>query len=204
MDDFQCYLFDVDGTLANTTDLISTAIIKTIKEKKGENIRKREIDKTSHLSPKKILKQFGIDDLKAYWKFYDRNIHLASLFFPETKKILIKLKSRNIHLGIVSSLPKSRLNKILNHLSILDLFEVLVGWQFTVPRKPSPHPIILALKEVGISNSKSMYLGDTEEDVIAAKRAGVYSVCVGWSKMKNIEKFNSDIIINHLDELLNF
>lgn len=203
MDRFKCHLFDVDGTLIDTSELITRSAIKTIRELKGLAADEEEVGALIKESPKKLLKSYGINDLTYYWKTYEQNISLSKLFHPETRKTLLKLKSRRVRIGIVSSLPKKRITLLFRELHFTNLFDVIIAWQDTPRRKPSPDPILLALRKLGVQAQEATYVGDTENDISAAKSAGVYSILVGWGNENKCVGFKADKTIRHISDLLN-
>lgn len=202
MDRFKCHLFDVDGTLIDTSELITRSAMQTIRELRGLDADEEEIGALIKESPKKLLKSYSIHDLTHYWKTYERNISLAKFFHPETKKTLLKLKSRSVRIGIVSSLPKKRITLLFRELHLTNLFDVIIAWQDTPRRKPSPDPILLALRKLGVQPQEATYVGDTENDILAAKSAGVYSILVGWGNQNKCVDFKVDKTIKHISDLL--
>ena len=202
MSNFECYLFDLDGTLADTSKLVLQSLYETICRYTNVRPIKNILKAYIKQSPKRTLRKYGVNDLSIYWQIYDNNIALAKFYFDDTKKILQKLIEKDSTLGVVSSLPEKQIAKILARLSINDLFDTIIGWRFGTRKKPHPDPILDALKETGAEAEKTVYIGDTGDDVIAAKNAGVCSVFVTWSHPVLPYNVEPDFIIDHISELI--
>ena len=91
----------------------------------------------------------------------------------------------------------------MDQFSIKDLFNIVVGWLNTGRNKPYPDPILLALREMEASAKEAVFIGDTKSDIIAAQRAGIFSVLVSWSEINTSDDIKPNIVIHHIKDILN-
>jgi len=107
-------------------------------------------------------------------------------------------------ISIVTSSPESYSKRIvlLNKWPIKNI----VSYHDTNKHKPFPDPILLAINNESIKTKQIYYIGDHENDIIAAKAAGVKSIAATWGS-KNINQLtnsNPDKICNTVTELRNY
>ncbi len=108
--------------------------------------------------------------------------------YPGVKTTLKTLKKRGYKIGIVTDAPRLKAYIRLDLIGITDLFDVIVTAEDVGRRKPSRLPFKAALKELGVSPSEAMHVGDwPERDILGAKRMGMVS-CFAKYGSNNIGK----------------
>ncbi|MBN1663877.1 MAG: HAD family hydrolase [Deltaproteobacteria bacterium] len=126
--------------------------------------------------------------------------------FPEVAGVLAELQSRNILLGVVSSIPTQFLSEHLQDFALDRYFTALIGQEDCDEQKPSPKPLLAALDLLGVDKQDAMYVGDMEEDMMAAKAAGITATAItrkeGYHSRRRLEKQKPDYFISDLNELL--
>jgi len=126
--------------------------------------------------------------------------------FPEVKNVLSELKNRSMRLGISSNIPNKFLMEHLNRFEILTYFDAITGQNDCDEQKPSPKPILTTLSKLNADSRNSAYVGDMEEDMIAAKRAGVCAIAVyrteAYQPIWRLRLHNPDFVITSLNDLL--
>ena len=203
------YLFDLDGTLIDTSNLIMNSIIKTIKHFSRFKINKADLRDHYKKSPYEIIKKFTgylnmSDKMKIYWKNYDNSIKIDVKIFPNVIKMLNALSQKNYGKGIVTSLPRTKANLLIKtYLKIR--FDVIITYNDTKKHKPNPEPIKLAIKKYKkrfqLDNVSAIYIGDTENDILAGRNASISTGLVAWGLyneefLKN-QKIEPDYIFNN-------
>jgi HAD superfamily hydrolase (TIGR01509 family) len=120
--------------------------------------------------------------VKRQWRLCYERFPLTTLP-PETSRFVNSL--RQVWLaGIVTNAPRTYAQGLLRfHKLTLD---VLVAYHDVVRRKPHPDPIIAACSRLGISPAECVYIGDREEDAVAARGAGAIPILVDWSSADQI------------------
>lgn len=208
------YLFDLDGTLINTSNLIINSLITTIKYYSNAQINIEDLRGLYKDSPYIIIKKHAgnmniAGKMKTYWKNYDDAISTDVKTFPEIIEMLRTLKNEKYGLGIVTSLPRIRAKKLIDsYLKIT--FDVFIAYRDTVEHKPNPEPIYLAIekykKKYQIKNVSAIYIGDSKKDLLAGKNASIYTGLAAWGLNKKeiliIQKFKPNYIFNRPLDLL--
>jgi len=141
-------------------------------------------------------------------KFRDVYPQYAPLIhvFPDVAGVLAELQRRDILLGVVSNIPTQFLKGHLRDFAIDNYFTALVGQEDCDEQKPSPKPLLTALRLLGVKQEDAMYVGDMEEDMMAAKAAGIMATAItraeGYHSRRRLEKHKPDYFISDLTELL--
>jgi HAD superfamily hydrolase (TIGR01549 family) len=142
---------------------------------------------------------------RRYLKAYTKYNNLIKIF-PETKSVLLKLKKENICLGIASNIPKIFLSEHLQRFRIDEYFDEVTSQNDSEEQKPSPKPILVTLERLGSKPKYSAYIGDMEEDIIAGKRAHVYTFAIcrdeGYHPCWKLKRQNPDYFVSNLNEFV--
>jgi HAD superfamily phosphatase len=182
-------LFDMDGVLVDVTSSYRRAIqetvrffsgeeayleeIQTLKEKGGYNndwdlTEAILIGKGKSVPKTEIVEKFQ----ELYHGTKDRVGFIESERWLLSSELLPRLKARYT-LGIVTGRPKEEAMFVLRKFNLEHLFDVIVAMEDYPPErsKPNPYPINLALSRIG--KMDAIYIGDSVDDMIAARRADV-------------------------------
>jgi pyrophosphatase PpaX len=139
-----------------------------------------------------------------YLKQYLRYQRLITVF-PEAKNVLSQLKEMDVELGIASNIPNKFLIEHLHRFQILTYFDAITGQDDCDEQKPSPKPVLTTLSKLNASPKNAGYVGDMEEDMVAGKRAGVYTLAVDRSEAYHpicrLKLHDPDYIITDLNDL---
>jgi len=202
-------LFDLDGTLVNSNELIIQSFKVTFK-KYQPNIdysRKQLIDmigpplketfKIVSKSPK-IIKEL----IAFYRDFYQENEFYYITIYPHVIELLKELKRLNINLGIVTTKFKESAMPSINHYNLnryIDKFSFLGSVK---EHKPSPQPIKYVLDQFD-NVDMALMVGDNPADIQAGKNANILTCGVGWSLVKDkLIKEEPNFLINDYLEIL--
>jgi HAD superfamily hydrolase (TIGR01549 family) len=143
-------------------------------------------------------------DLK-FREVYPKYAPLVGIF-PEVISALAELKRRKILLGVASNIPRAFLREHLRKFEIAGYFNAIVGQEDSDEQKPSPKPILTTLEGLGVRPREAMYVGDMEEDLIAAKAANTLATAIvrdrSYHPRWRLQKQNPDYFISSLTELL--
>lgn len=187
---YNYYLFDVDGTLLETTELIYQSFAYACKEFANQEISREQFTSLIGSSVRTHMETYlGPLSDEDYRKIYEmqQNFQLTNYtqylkLFPNVAKTLKILKSGGKHLAVVSARRKPTLHVYLQATGIYDLFEVIVSPEMTDGRnKPDPEPALKALALMNGSVGQALLIGDTEVDIECGNRAGMDTVFVLWS-----------------------
>ncbi|MBQ1401606.1 MAG: HAD-IA family hydrolase [Firmicutes bacterium] len=179
-------LFDFDGTVMNTNDVIIASWQHTFRTIDGKEREVSEIARTFGepivKTMKRLFPQVPVEEsLKIYRSYqYDYFDDLVTLF-PGMKELLVKLRKTGYKTGLVTSRMRNTTYRGLEKFELTDLFDAVVTCDDTSVHKPDPEPVFIALEKLGTKPEKTVMLGDTMYDIMCANNAGVTSVLVGWA-----------------------
>lgn len=178
-------LFDFDGTLVNTNDVILASWQHTYRHYLGHEMPVDHI--TSCFGEPLLLtmeREFpGVDPQESadvYRQFQLENADKLVTIFPGIKELLADLKAAGYVLGIVTSRTRESALRYMDMFGITSYFSDLVTCDDTTVHKPNPEPILLAMSKLGASAEESIMIGDSPFDIKCANNAGVDSVMVNW------------------------
>lgn len=181
-------IFDLDGTLLDSLlDLAESAnaalTFCNLPEVSYEKIKNSIGDGVELLIRRIVPKDCSeekIQECIASFKIhYDAKSKVHTKPFDGIIPMLENLKRKGFKIGVVSNKP----DKFVKNLCI-EFFEGLidkaVGESVGLERKPSPEGIYKIIAELEADLDKTVFAGDSEVDIQAAKNAGVYSIGVLW------------------------
>ena len=178
-------LFDFDGTLVNTNDVIIASWQHTYMYYLG---REESLEKITACFGEPLLltmeREFPEVDpresAEVYRNFQKENADELVKIFPGIKELLESLKTDGFRMGVVTSRTRESAQRYMDMFGIGDYFEEMVSCEDTNIHKPNPEPILLCLKKMGITAEEALMVGDSPFDIKCANNAGVKSVLVGW------------------------
>jgi len=179
-------LFDFDGTVMDTNDVILQSWQHTFRTFEGKERPEEEIVKTFgeplFITMGKVLPQIKVEDGVAIYRgyHYDNFQDLIEVF-PGIIALLRSLKEKGYKLGLVTSrlLETTRLG--LEKYEMEKYFDAIVTFEDTDKHKPDPDPVNVALSKLDSKPDETIMLGDSMFDILCARNAGVKSVLVGWA-----------------------
>lgn len=200
-------LFDIDGTLLDTYNFVFNAVKHSVKvhgysypakEKIGLAMGKPILEFYEVLVPEADPSLLA----NTHIEFQRQNFHLAKPF-QKTKKILKHLKNSGFLIGAVSNRLKESLLHTLKRAKLYDYFDVIISADDVVNAKPHPRHLLTALNKLEVKPENSYMVGDTDQDILAGKNAGVKTVGVTYGFLgPEIRKYNPDYLIDGIEELL--
>ena len=121
-----------------------------------------------------------------------------------SKDFLSALKTKGIKIGLVSNVGRKALDKALLKLDLHPFFNVVVSRNDVQFMKPSGEGLRLALSRLRVMSDKALYVGDSLDDIQAAKAAGVKVIVIMDNENSKAELLSAgpDQLIYHFNELL--
>lgn len=178
-------IFDIDGTLTSTNELIFATFNHIAQKYEGRTYSDEEIIAMFGPTEDVILKEkFNGDKFKEvydeYYKFYrEKHPRMADLY-PGIVDILKMIKSKNIHTSIFTGKGKKTTTITLEILGIEKFFDLIITGDDVKNHKPNPEGIYKFLNHFNLPKEKVLMVGDSVADIIAAKEAGVNIASVVW------------------------
>ena len=175
-------LYDLDGTLLDTKASILEAYKQLfIKYDKIENFTEERQKEVIGPSLYKMLPLFfpdqDVEKLVAEYKEINLGLHKKLVkSVKNAPEILKYLKNEGYTLGIVSSKNVGSIEKGLEQEGLSQYFDVIVGFDMVENEKPDKEGIVKACKLLNVGLDNTIYIGDTNNDIYAARNAGVFSI----------------------------
>lgn len=213
-------LFDLDGTLVDSAPDLALAVNRTLKD-----LGKAEFEQqTIHLwvgNGAKILIEralsgsANIDEklditlvhqaLAIFLQHYQQCLCVDSVLYDNVKEGIFTLKNAGYRLAIITNKPALFIQPILSGLGLNDMFELLIGGDTLPEKKPHPAPLTYAINKLNVTLDECVMIGDSKNDILAAKAAGIMSVGLtyGYNYGENIADHQPDWCFDSFSELLN-
>ncbi len=139
----------------------------------------------------------------AFLDLYARHGRDRSRVYPGVRDGLAALRAHGAALACVTNKPHAPAVGLLAHLALLDAFELVVGGDSLARRKPDPLPLLHACSELRAAVGDTVFVGDSINDVQAARAAGMRVACVsyGYNHGRDVAEAAPDAVIDSLAEL---
>jgi len=188
MKQYKTYLFDVDGTLLDTTELIYQSFLNTCRVYGNFEIVRSEVYKHIGIPLRTQLELYlGKKSDSEYKEIFAKHADYQKTIYKKTLKAysgvvsgLTKLHKKGVQLGIVSSRTRDSLDRYLKHVGIFDLFTVISTPERTANHKPHPEPVLWALDQFKADAGDTIFIGDATFDIESGNSAGVDTAFVSW------------------------
>lgn len=201
-------LFDLDGTLINTTDLIIASFTDTL-DRYFPNKFSRE-DIVQFIGPPLKETFMKIDAKRAdelIQQYREHNLKHHDALVKEYKGVyetIAALKKDNYKIGVVTTKLRPTVNRGLQVGRLDSFFDVVVTLDDVKNAKPDPEPIYKALDQLNANPSSSIMVGDSHHDILAGKNAGTYTAGVSWSVKGEdyLQSYKPDYMLGNMADLL--
>lgn len=183
----RCILFDNDGTLVDTHDLILSSMRFATRRVLGEVLPDDYLMRKVGIPLDAQMADFADGDdqvreelLRVYRGHNHEHHDEAVRAFPGVLAGLEQLQSAGFSLGVVTSKMAPLAQRGLEIVGAWDYMGCLVGAADCPKAKPEPDPILLAANKLGMLPSECVYLGDSPFDIQAGNAAGCISAAATW------------------------
>lgn len=201
-------LFDLDGTLVDTNELIVQSFLHTL-EKYYPGKYKRE-DVLPFMGPT-LYETFGPMDpekteemIQVYREFNHAQHDVLVKEFEGVFETVQALHEKGYKLGIVTTKILYTALKGLQLTRLEPFFEVVVAMDHVEKTKPDPEPILKALDQLQSKPEEAIMVGDNYHDIEGGKNAGTKTAAVAWSLKGEdfLNKFQPDYMLQNMRDLL--
>jgi pyrophosphatase PpaX len=201
-------LFDLDGTLIDTNELIISSFLHTL-EHYYPNQYKRE-DVLPFLGPTlketfESMENANVDEMIKTYRKYNITHHDSFVTeFPTVIETVKTLKEKGYKVGIVTTKISDVVMKGLKLTKLDSYFDVIVALDHVEKPKPDPEPIFKALEQLDSKPEETIMVGDNHHDILAGKNAGTTTAGVAWSikGREHLEQYKPDYILEEMADLL--
>lgn len=186
MSRYKAVLFDFDGTVMDTNEIILGSWDHVYQTVEGHDADRSVVTPTFGEplvdTMPKMFPGCNVQEMVDLYREYQFKCwNKPILMFPGIKETILELKNRGYLLGMVTSRIWSSTHSGLYQFDVADKFDAVVSAQDTTVHKPNPYPIQLCLEKLGLEPKDAVMVGDSRFDIECAANAGVDSVAVNWS-----------------------
>lgn len=201
-------LFDFDGTLLDTNELIVQTFMHVFDERFPGKYSTQDCLQFIGPSLQQTFDELtpGESDVMI-GKYKEWNaLHHDSLVkgYDAVLETLEELSTLGIRMAIVSTKSSEGLARGMKVLGAAHLFEEIIGMDDVEHVKPHPEPVLLALHKLGVTKEEAIMIGDNSHDIQGGKNAGVRTAGVAWSAKgaSYLQQFEPDYMLGHMRDLL--
>ena len=181
-------LFDLDGTLIDSQELILASFRYATKEVLGEALPDERLLPLIGMPLINQVKQIAPNEaekLVEVYRVHNAQQHDALVaYFDGTREMLQELLDAGLRLAVVTSKRNQPALRSLEMFKLWDYFELFVGSDDTDKHKPLPDPLLLAAGRMGLAPAECVYVGDSPYDMQAARSADMTAVAALWGMFK--------------------
>lgn len=211
-------LFDLDGTLIDSVPDLASAVNHMLKALERETFSEDTIrywvgNGAQMLVKRALSGQTEIDEnldpvlfekaLDIFLMFYGQNLCIDTATYPNVSATLHTLKEKGYRLVIVTNKPFDFVGPILEALELDGVFDFWLGGDSLEKKKPDPLPLLHACEHMNVTVDQCVMVGDSKNDLLAAKTCGMQSVGVtyGYNYGEEIGIYEPTYIIDDFSEL---
>lgn len=204
-------IFDLDGTLVDSSDDIAWAANKTLLYM-GESERDIEVIKENIGWGVKVLIERlmpGEEEERIrtargkFLEYYWEHLNVKTALYPGVLDTLEYLKGVDKKMAIVTNKQIKFTERILEELAIKKFFDMVLGGDSLANKKPHPEPVEKIIATLAVQKDMAVFVGDSPVDCEAGKGAGIFTIGVeyGFRDKEELISAGFDLLIKEFSEL---
>jgi phosphoglycolate phosphatase len=215
---FQAALVDLDGTLVDTLDDFKLALDAMLSElglpsverhfvartvgKGSEHLVRRSLEQATRGTTHSLHALFD-RAIELYQQHYRRVNGLAARVYDGVVPGLQRLRSHGLVLGCITNKPTEFAIQLLERTGLASHFALVNGGDRFEHKKPHPMPLLESCRMLGVAPARTLMLGDSSNDALAARAAGcpVVLVSYGYNHGEPVSAVDADGVVDRLDEV---
>lgn len=203
-------LFDLDGTLVDSIDLLLAAFRHAFVAEFGSAPPDEEWIATIGTPLPVQIRGFTSDQeaalrITSSYRSFQREHHDHLLReFEGTREVLATLRSLGHPIAVVTSKATEPANRALRSTGLDHLIELVVGSDSCTRHKPDPEPVHVALRGLGYQPRDAVFVGDSPYDILSGNAAHVTSIAALWGPFSRdvLERASPNYFIAHIHDLV--
>ncbi|HJV44683.1 MAG TPA: pyrophosphatase PpaX [Bacillota bacterium] len=206
---YKTVLFDLDGTLIDTNDLILTSFMHVLEQHFPGKYQREHIIPYMGETLGEQMERFGgvekRDLLADQYREHNEQIHDELVKeFPNIVEALQGLQVLGVTMGIVTTKQRKTATMGAKRFGIDQFMKAFVVYQDTDKHKPHPDPIFKAMEMVEADPATTLMVGDSQYDIEAAHNAGIHAAAVSWSLKgpEFLQTFHPEYTLYDMRELI--
>jgi pyrophosphatase PpaX len=205
-------LFDLDGTLVDSIELIVTAAMQAFASRPGPSPTEAEIRNTIGRPLPTTFGPWLVNDedlpyLITKYRAYQLEHHdRMTNAYDGIVDAVAKLHEAGCTMAVVTSKVGYLADRALVHCGLSQYMRCVIGADATTKHKPEPEPVLLALDQLSVSCESAVYVGDSPYDMQAARAANVRALGVAWGAFERQSLYDAgaEAVVENPAELLSY
>ncbi|GAA0788089.1 phosphoglycolate phosphatase [Marinobacterium sediminicola] len=215
-----CVMFDLDGTLVDSALDLTAAVDNMLqalgREPAGEDRVRQWVGNGAQVLVKRALsgEMYPTEEavepelfqaaFDVFLAAYAQSNGRYSKLYPGVEELLACLRQASVPMAVITNKPIAFTTPLLKALSIDHYFDQVLGGDSLPVKKPDPLPLLTVLEAAGCAPEQALMLGDSRNDVVAARAAGCPVICVsyGYNHGEPVEACSPDRVVDSFAELM--
>ena len=206
----QNLLFDLDGTLVDSSQTISASIEFALESMGIDSANRTPVEKVIGASLFDIFRnEFDLTDEQAYVaidlyrEHYDSLNQAGTLVYDNIRDVLPRLRTAGYRLFIATVKPTQIAEKVLSDLDLRTWFDGVAGSSMDSERRDKSSIIAHALRKFDLDPSCSMMIGDRNQDITGARENGLLAMAVtyGFGSREELHSVQPDHTVDGSEEI---
>ena len=203
-------LFDLDGTLVDSIELIVSAAMNAFASRPGPSPSEEQIRNTIGRPLPTTFGPWLVDDndlpflISKYREYQLEHHDRLTNAYEGIVDAVVALDAAGCRMGIVTSKVGFMAQRALDHTGLARYMRCLIASDSTTRHKPLPDPVLMALDQLGSAPDESIFVGDSPYDIQAGRAAGVHAVGVAWGAFtaETLRDAGAEVILQRPPELV--
>lgn len=204
-------LFDLDGTLIDSTEAVYEAICEAFKHFQRPLPSRQAVvsqigNTLEYMFSTLDVESSALSDFIGVYRAHYGKICNDKTYLLESARDAILQAKEFASLGVVTTKLGKHSKILLNNFGVLKYFNCVIGREDVKEAKPSAEPILLALKSMpkGIARDNIYMVGDTPLDIQAANNANIKSIGIlsGYASLELLQQYTNRIVKDALEAVL--
>jgi len=207
-------VFDLDGTLIDSLPAIHVALNQILIGEGITSVTREQVRELIGFGAKWMIKEIHnilgrplnnpkLRELtKLYLQAYMQHSSKHTLIYEGVYEVLEKLYKAGVNMGVCTNKPGLTTRPVLESLKLDHYFGAVISEDDVQNRKPDAQHVLQTIKALDGSVSSSVFVGDSETDMLAAQNTGIPGICVTYGYCHvPYEDLNADCLLNNFFEL---
>ena len=205
-------LFDLDGTLLDTLGDLTASVNFSLQQHAFPTISAQDTRRFLGDGYAKLIERAipeGASNphfsrcLEEFAEHYNRNMMCHTKPYPGILDLLAELKRKEYQMAVVSNKNNVAVKTLVEHY-FGKYIQTAIGASAEIAHKPDPSSVHKALEELDANPNTTLYVGDSDVDILTARNAGLPCVCVSWGfcDKEFLKKNGASTIIDRPMDLL--
>jgi phosphoglycolate phosphatase len=205
-------IFDLDGTLVDSSGEIAVALERTFRERGLAPLAREKVEALIGRGVV-VLVERALADVGAastdtaavverFEAHYAQTVGTSAILYPGVIEGLRRLRSAGWPMAVVTNKPRYFTEQLLERLGVKPLLAAIVAGDDGIPRKPRGDMLLAACRAMGVAPERTLMLGDSDNDIVAARAAccPVWCVPYGYNEGRPPEQLACDRLVPTVEE----